>query len=86
MASEDQWRALVARDRGCVLCAAAPQYCEAHHIRAWGPPARGPTDIENLALVCATHHHRIHATGHRLVRAGPGRWDTAPDDEHDLAA
>jgi len=85
LASPDQWRALIARDRGCVLCAAAPIYCQAHHIIAWQPPTRGPTNINNLALVCTHHHHQLHDTGQTLTRAGPNRWTTEPD-EHDLVA
>lgn len=85
LASSDQWRALIARDGGCVLCAAAPVYCQAHHIVAWQPPARGPTDIENLALVCIHHHRHLHDTGQVLTRAGPGQWSTEPE-EHDLVA
>ena len=30
--TDAQWRALLARDRHCVICAAAPTWCEAHHI------------------------------------------------------
>ena len=46
LATPDQWRALIARDRGCVLCNTAPIYCQAHHITAWQPPTRGPTNIK----------------------------------------
>ncbi|MEZ5164994.1 MAG: DUF222 domain-containing protein [Acidimicrobiales bacterium] len=40
-----QWRALIARDRGCVGCGADPNRCEAHHILEWdnwGPKHRQP--------------------------------------------
>ena len=56
-----QWRALIARDRGCVGCGAAPHRCEAHHIVAWVD--FGPTDITNLVLVCSRCHHDIHHRG-----------------------
>jgi hypothetical protein len=74
--SPQQWRALVARDRGCVLCAAHPAYCEAHHIIEWLD--LGETEIENLALLCIRHHHQIHETGLMLIRDGPNQWHTAP--------
>lgn len=78
LATDDQWRALIARDGGCVICAAAAARCEAHHVVFWEGPARGPTDIENLALVCRHHHHLIHEQGLRLVCDGAGRWRLVP--------
>ncbi|MQA81143.1 MAG: DUF222 domain-containing protein [Streptosporangiales bacterium] len=54
-------KALVARDRGCVVfgCDAPPQYTEAHHLTWWS--RGGATDIDNTALVCTRHHTDIHA-------------------------
>ena len=72
-----QWRALIARDRGCVLCAAAPNMCQAHHIQPWRN--NGPTDIDNLALVCTRHHHDIHDRGQSLIRGPDGAWQTRHD-------
>ncbi len=72
--SPQQWRVLQARDRGCVLCGANPAYCHAHHIMAWSSPTRGPTDIENLALVCNRHHHQIHQQNLTLTRDPDNRW------------
>ena len=76
-----QWRTLVARDRGCVLCGANPSYCHAHHIVPWTAPAEGPTDIDNLALVCNRHHHHIHQHHLTLTRHPDGHWTTA-DSSH----
>ena len=75
-----QWRTLVARDRGCVLCGAAPSYCHAHHIIAWTAPAEGPTDIDNLVLVCNRHHHHIHQHHLTLTRHPDGHWTTTEPD------
>ena len=72
--SPQQWRTLVARDRGCVLCGAGPSYCHAHHIIPWTPLAEGPTDIDNLVLVCNRHHHHIHQHNLTLTRAPDGSW------------
>ena len=72
--SPQQWRTLVARDRGCVLCGASPSHCHAHHIIPWSPPAAGPTDIDNLALVCNRHHHHIHQHNLTLTRGPDGGW------------
>ena len=71
-----QWRMLIARDRGCVLCAASPGHCHAHHIVPWTAPAEGPTDIDNLVLVCNRHHHHIHQHDLTLTRAPDGQWST----------
>ena len=78
-ATDAQRRALVARDGGCVLCADEPARCEAHHVKPWAKPSEGPTDIDNLALLCGTCHRRLHNHG-RVLRRGPdGTWGTAPD-------
>ena len=71
-----QWRTLIARDRGCVLCAAEPSHCHAHHIIPWTAPAKGPTDIDNLVLVCNRHHHHIHQHNLTLTREPNGQWTT----------
>jgi len=78
LATDDQWRALIARDGGCVICSAAASRCEAHHVIFWDGAARGPTDIDNLALVCSHHHHVIHDQGFRLVCDASGRWRLEP--------
>ena len=57
-ATAKQWRALIARDRGCVGCGAEPARCQAHHIVPWAQTRR--TDIDNLVLVCWKCHHNIH--------------------------
>ena len=57
-ATKDQWRALIARDRGCIGCGAEPARCQAHHIVPYARSRR--TDIENLVLVCWRCHHHIH--------------------------
>ena len=81
-ATDAQRRALVARDGGCVLCAAEPAWCESHHIKAWAPPGNGPTDIDNLALLCTKCHHRLHDHKHVLIRHPQRGWTTAPDPRH----
>ena len=53
-------RALIARDQGCVWpgCERAPIHCDGHHIQHWIDD--GPTCPTNLALLCHSHHHRLH--------------------------
>lgn len=57
-ASPAQWAALIARDRGCIRCGRAPQYCQAHHIHHWRHG--GKTDLNNLVLLCGRCHHDLH--------------------------
>ncbi len=53
-------RALIARDQRCVWpgCGRAPVHCDGHHIQHWLDD--GPTSLANLALLCHSHHHRLH--------------------------
>ena len=73
--SPQQWRALVARDRGCVICGAAPNWCQGHHVRYW--ILGGRTDIDNLALVCHQHHRWIHDNRITLQWGSDG-WRAPP--------
>ncbi|MBW3605359.1 MAG: HNH endonuclease, partial [Actinobacteria bacterium] len=64
--------ALIARDSGCRFpgCLAPVDQCENHHVT---PISNGgPTTLENLALVCANHHHAIHDSGGRSTLAPDG--------------
>lgn len=53
-------RALIARDQGCVWpgCNRAPIHCDGHHIQHWLDD--GLTSLANLALLCHSHHQRLH--------------------------
>ncbi|MEM9465475.1 MAG: HNH endonuclease [Actinomycetota bacterium] len=76
LASDAQWRALIVRDGGCVGCGAHPARCEAHHVR-WRRNG-GPTDIDNLVLLCRHHHHLVHDAGWRVIRGPAGDWALVP--------
>ncbi len=43
----------------------------AHHVQHW--LHRGPTDLDNLVLVCGFHHRLIHDTGY-TIRWEDGKW------------
>jgi len=75
LATDAQWRGLVVRDGGCAICDAAPAVCEAHHVIPW--LVRGPTDIDNLVLLCRHHHHLVHDNGY-LLRRGVDGWELVP--------
>ena len=70
-----QWRALVVRDRHCVIkgCRRRPLQCQAHHVRHWLDG--GTTDLDNLVLLCFQHHHEHHDRNHDLPHRD-GRWIT----------
>ena len=63
IASRPQTLALIARDAGCSFpgCAHPPQFCERHHVREWIDG--GLTNLNNLTLLCAYHHHNFLARG-----------------------
>ena len=63
-ASVGQRIVLAARDGGCVNCAAPADGGEPHHIE-WFCRG-GPTDIDNLCLLCERCHHLVHDDGWQL--------------------
>ena len=65
-ASEAQRVALIARDQHCIGCKANPLWCRAHHIIWWSKD--GPTDVDNLVLVCDDCHHKIHDHGWQVYQ------------------
>lgn len=58
-ATAAQRRALATRDRGCIIpgCQIPAENCQAHHLTDWADA--GETDIDNLALLCWTHHRQV---------------------------
>ncbi|NKR75728.1 HNH endonuclease signature motif containing protein [Prescottella equi] len=77
--SKKQRRALIARDHGCAFpgCGAVPAHCEGHHVTHWADG--GPTDLDNLVLLCRYHHQLLHHS-HWEVKIGTDRhpWFTPP--------
>jgi len=71
-------RALVARDGRCVFpgCDRPPPWCDGHHLVHWA--ADGPTRLDNLGLVCGTHHRKVHEEGWSLQRNKDGCWVATP--------
>jgi hypothetical protein len=73
-------RAVTARDRGCAHpgCDRPPSWSEIHHIEHWGH--HGPTEIDNLVMLCRAHHRQIHQTDWQVrIRDGlpefvPPKW------------
>ncbi len=77
-ASAGQRIVLAARDGGCANCAAPAEGGEPHHIEWFS--RGGPTDIDNLALLCERCHHLIHDDGWQL-RKQDGRHRILPPSE-----
>ena len=77
-ATDHQWLALLARDRGCVLCDAPLGPLDAHHTTAWHDGGR--TDVAAMCLLCRRCHRRTHVEQLtlRVDTAGKVRV-TAPD-------
>ena len=65
-ASAGQRIVLAARDGGCVNCGSPVEQSEPHHIKWFS--RGGPTDIDNLALLCERCHHLIHDDDWQLHR------------------
>jgi hypothetical protein len=74
LASDAQVRALTARDGERCQFPGCPhtRYLNAHHIIPW--QAGGPTDIDNLIMICTYHHTVVHDHGYRIHRVN-GRWE-----------
>ena len=58
---EPMRRAVIARDRHCRFpgCDRPFRWCDAHHIVHWADD--GPTNVDNLILLCRHHHTAVHA-------------------------
>jgi hypothetical protein len=73
-----QRRALALRDGGCGFpgCDAPHWWCDAHHIVHWS--AGGPTDLDNLVLLCRRHHVLCHEGHWKLIREPGGGIRAVP--------
>ena len=72
-ATSGQRSVLTERDKGCVGCGASANWCQAHHIVHW--EHGGPTDIDNLCLLCShCHHHQVHTNGAKIIRGPDGKF------------
>ena len=76
LATPAQRLALIARDRRCVGCGADPAWCQAHHVIPW--EAEGPTNIDNLCLLCSRCHHQVHDEGWQIRQTPTGKHVLQP--------
>ena len=75
-ATDAQRAALIVRDKHCVGCGRSATWCEVHHIDEWSKG--GPTDIDNLVLVCTSCHHNIHDDNWTVHRNSNGTYELQP--------
>jgi hypothetical protein len=67
-------RALWSRDRGCRFPSCAnTHYVHAHHIDHWAHG--GETSLDNLVLLCGSHHRLLHEGGIGVTRTAGGRLE-----------
>jgi hypothetical protein len=71
-------RLLIMRDRGCAHpgCTRRARRCHAHHIVHWVDG--GPTEPDNLVLLCRYHHHLVHHGGWEIRMLEGRPWFTPP--------
>jgi hypothetical protein len=77
--SSAQHRALAVRDGHCQApgCDRPAGWCQGHHIWHW--TKGGPTDLDNLILLCPRHHRDYHEGG----KSPPPEWsDRLVASEH----
>lgn len=76
--TEAQKAALIALYGACGGCGAHHGLCDGHHI---DPLSQGgPTDIDNLMLLCWECHRNVHRHGWRVVPDGRGLYTIEPPD------
>lgn len=69
--SAAQRRALRIRDGGCRFPGCHRRtHPDAHHVRPWS--LFGPTDLDNLVLLCRFHHMLVHEGGFTVSAVGAG--------------
>ncbi len=71
-ASGSQRAALVARDKHCIGCGAKAAWCQAHHIVHWAD--QGPTNLDNMCLLCSRCHHKVHDNDWQVERTTTGAY------------
>jgi hypothetical protein len=76
--SEPGRRALTARDGHCrwTECDRPASRSAAHHVVHW--IHGGPSDLDNLILLCHRHHWMVHEGGWQIIRGEDGKIVTIP--------
>ena len=66
-------RALKVRDGHCRWpgCERTASKCDGHHLLHW--INGGPTELDNLVLLCRRHHRMVHEGGWQLIKCDDGQ-------------
>ena len=78
LATKAQMSALRALYGACGGCGADMWLCQGHHIRPVSDG--GPTNIDNMMLLCWACHQKVHHHGWRVVPDGRGLYTIAPPE------
>ena len=82
--SRHQRELLDLRDHHCRWpgCDRPASWCDGHHVDPW--ENGGPTDLDNLVLLCRRHHRRLHRPGYRAKLLPDATFEiTWPDGRTD---
>ena len=71
-ATPGQRTVLTKRDGGCVGCRASAVWCQAHHQEHWAHG--GPTDVDNMCLLCGHCHKLVHNGDATIVKGADGKF------------
>jgi hypothetical protein len=77
VATPAQRRGVTVRDRHCRFpgCDRRAGWCDLHHVRSWLDG--GPTDVDNLILLCRRHHTLVHNSRWTITRTADGDFEFA---------
>ncbi|TME03021.1 MAG: DUF222 domain-containing protein, partial [Chloroflexi bacterium] len=69
-------KALAMRDGHCRWpgCERPASRCDGHHLTHW--IEGGPTDLNNLVLLCRRHHRMVHEGGWQVIKYEDGQIST----------
>lgn len=85
LVTRKQYRALLRRQGGQCAHPGCPntKRLHAHHVIPW--LVGGPTDMDNLVLLCERHHVSLHDRDYRIRKLGNGAFRFESPDGVDLA-
>jgi hypothetical protein len=77
VATPAQRRGVTVRDRHCRFpgCDRRAGWCDLHHVHSWLDG--GPTDADNLILLCRRHHTLVHNSRWTITRTADGDFEFA---------
>ena len=78
LATKAQVSALRALYGACAGCGADMWVCQGHHIKP--VPQGGPTNIDNMMLLCWACHQKVHHHSWQVVPDGRGLYTIAPPE------